>query len=101
MVSNLQADGGAKPNKNNDDLGLSSVLFPFGFGLSSSFKYSPPTVANGTIGANDTLVVHVTVLNAATSLAPLSFKSTPAPHPDSRSVLRETSVGWWDTPFLR
>ena len=26
----FQADGGTKPNKNNDDLGPSSVLFPFG-----------------------------------------------------------------------
>eukprot|EP01051_Picozoa_sp_SAG22_P014932 SAG22_NODE_1882_length_3378_cov_3.383959_2_plen_310_part_00 len=32
-----QADGGAKPNGQRDDTGPSSVLFPFGFGLSCKY----------------------------------------------------------------
>ena len=100
----FQADGGTKPNKNNDDLGPSSVLFPFGkcnrpffvssfeeaqrkrlytgFGLSyTEFRYSPPTVLDANVGANSTFVVHVTVQNVGnvTGAAVVQIYASAAP----------------------
>tara|TARA_B110001452_G_scaffold56973_1_gene44188 strand:+ start:76 stop:2610 length:2535 start_codon:yes stop_codon:yes gene_type:complete len=57
-----QEDGGAKANPNVD--GPSSVLFPFGFGLSyAAFKYAPPTLAMQASRAGETVLISVTVRN--------------------------------------
>ena len=58
----FQEDGGAKAVPNKD--GPSSVLFPFGFGLSyATFKYAPPALATQASRAGETVIVSVTVRN--------------------------------------